>query len=537
MLLGAVLLSLIGLTACSPADLLGTGPKVGSELGGSFVEAVVGPVATLNPLFALDDNSRDLSGLVFEGLIGLDDNQQPVPNLAEGWTVSENDRRIYTVNLKVGINWADGSPLTADDVLFTYQLLSDPRYEQPDAQFWRGVQVERLTQYQVRFTLRSPSASFPLALRAGILPAHAFADHNPQAVAKDPHSTSRAFGTGPFMVESFQRDRVVLRRNPTARARAQLSQMTFVSYPSAADAANAVLTGRADAVGGLQPNQLAAFQQHSNITVYESRSYLLGALFFNVGPNAAPILQDLAVRRAISQAINRQKLIDEALNGHADPSPSAEPASLWAYAPEIAERYPYNPEQAAATLEAAGWKAAGPGQTRVRAGIPLRISLVVADTYPYDRLGQLIAQQLAPVGIQVDVESTNAAVLIGTYLRGKRFQMLLAVFDNGPDPDQYTLWHSGQKSDFSFGGSLPRQPLIDKDLEDGRFQIDRAARRLAYQNLQSDLADAVPAAFIYEPRYEYAVARRVEGVGLPGAVQSRDRFWTVTQWRIGTNRL
>jgi ABC-type transport system substrate-binding protein len=115
----------------------------------------------------------------------------------------------------------------------------------------------------------------------------------------------------------------------------------------------------------------------------------------------------------------------------------------------------------------------------------------------------------------------------------RQFQMALTVFDNGPDPDQYSLWHSGAPPDtFNLGGYLPHQPLIDKDLEDGRAASDRKARMAAYTDFQGLIADAAPAIFLVSPDYAYLVARRVHGVRTNPTIEPVDRLEFVASWYV-----
>ena len=127
----------------------------------------------------------------------------------------------------------------------------------------------------------------------------------------------------------------------------------------------------------------------------------------------------------------------------------------------------------------------------------------------------------------------SAAALVSKYLMPRQFQMALTVFDNGPDPDQYSLWHSGAPPDtFNLGGYLPHQALIDKDLEDGRAASDRKTRTAAYTDFQGLIADAAPAIFLVSPDYAYLVGRRVHGVRTNPTIEPVDRLEYVASWYV-----
>ena len=161
------------------------------------------------------------------------------------------------------------------------------------------------------------------------------------------------------------------------------------------------------------------------------------------------------------------------------------------------------------------------------------MTLVTSDEPPWGQVAQSVSSQLKRIGVDARVTVVSAAALVSKYVMPKQFQMALTVFDNGPDPDQYSLWHSGAPSDaFNLGGYLPRQALIDKDLEDGRAAPDRKTRKAAYADFQNLMADAAPAIFLVSPHYVYLVSTRVHGVRTNPVIEAVDRFQYVSAWSV-----
>ena len=504
--------------------------------GGQVTEAVVGSIGALNPLFVREENARDIDSLIYQGLTGIGPDQDVVGVLAKGWTVSP-DGLTYRFLLRDGIRWADGQPLTTDDVLFTYSVLQDPAYNEPGAAFWKQVQVA-LDGDAIKFTLKSPSASFPLALDVGIIPHHVFSGAaGPAAIASDPHSGPSAFGTGPFQVDSISRDRrtFTLRRNPNAASPPMLDRIVFRSYPTLTDATEGLLANQADALGGLQPPQLQAIATRPDLEVHSIRTYSFVAALFSLGSENAAVLEPAAVRQAIVQAVDRKAIVQEVLRGKGEVAPGPIPPSNWAYDPRVADRVAYDPKAAAAALDAAGWTVPAGGGIRVKGDRRLSLELVTADAYPYLQVAETMAAQARSAGVELKVTPVPASTLVSDRLVGRRFQMAVAAFDNGPDPDQFALWHSGQPaSDVNFGDTLPRQALIDKDLEDGRASTDRSRRRAAYVDFQNLLADAAAGVFVYQPDYLYAVARRVRGFKTNAVIEPVQRLEYVSNWYVMT---
>ena len=503
--------------------------------GGTVAEAIVGRPANLNPILAAEDDARDIDSLIYQGLTGIGRDQQPTAELASGWSVSP-DGLTYVFAIRKDVHWADGAPFTVDDVLFTFGLLQSADYTGPSGPFWRDVKIDSPAAWQVRFVLKAPSASFPAALRVGLIPRHVFADRSLTGVEADPHSSDLAFGTGPFRVRSISPDRltVTLTRNRYARPAPYLQTFVFRSYPTMTDAIAALVAGQVDLLGGLQPPQLDALVKRPDIAVRQVQTFMYAALLMNTDPAAGP-LSDPAVRSALQRAIDRHGIITQVLAGRAAVDLGPIPPSDWAYAKPPGPTG-YDTAAAAQALLAAGWVPDAKTGIRAKAGAQLRVTLDSANAYPYLQVADLVSKQLRKVGVQVDVQPVSASELVGRYLVGRHYQMALAAFDNGPDPDQWVLWHSAEPGDsLNFAFNLPHQALIDKDLEDGRAGHTAIARRTPYADFQALIWQASPALFLYEPDYLYAVASRVNGVQLNPVVQPVDRFSSVTRWYVSTS--
>jgi peptide/nickel transport system substrate-binding protein len=532
LLLAALLVA--GCSGGAPMLPISSGPMS----GGQVVEAVAGTTGPLNPLFEQEANEKDVDSLIYQGLTTVDANQQVVGLLARGWKVSD-DGLTYTFDLRSGVRWADGRPFTADDVMFTFNVLQSPTYQQATNQYWKDVQVERSGNLQVKFTLKAPSASFPLALRQGIIPEHVFAHVGIADMAADAHSASKAIGTGPFRVGSISRDRheVTLDRNPYANPQPYLDHVVFRTYPSLADSVDAVSRGEADSAADLDALGISALSKRQDLTIIQARTFSIAAIFFNLAPDSAVYFQPATVRQALAQAVDRQKIVHDVLESRADAAPGPIPPSDWAYARQSAEKLPYNAAQAAKTLQDAGWQLNMQTGVLSRAGKDFSVTLATTDAYPYKQVADAVSAQLRLIGVQVKVEPVPASVLVSKYLIGKQFQMALAAVDNGPDPDQYALWHSGAAADslnFATADRLPKQALIDKDLEDGRGTTDPAKRKASYADFQDLMADAAPAIFLFEPHYTYLTSRRVRGVHVNPVIEPVDRFQYVADWYVTT---
>ncbi|HEV2216900.1 MAG TPA: ABC transporter substrate-binding protein [Candidatus Dormibacteraeota bacterium] len=522
----------LAIGACQPIATL---PKPAK--GGTAIEALVGSPGPLNPLFEQDDATRDVDSVIYQGLTTVDANQQVVGLLASNWAISP-DHLTYTFTLRNGIKWADGEPFTVDDVLFTFSVLQDPEYDLPGSAFWRQLGVAQAGVNQVVFTLRAPSAAFPIALRIGIIAKHLFNGMAPPQISASAFSAARALGTGPFKVASIDSRGVTLDRNPYAVPQPYLDHLDMRTYPANNPQAAilAVRSGAADLVGGLEPEELNALENAGDVTVMDVRTYTNAFVSMNAEGEGKPYFGDVNVRRAIVQAINRDSVISEVLGGRAETDPTPIPAGDWAYADAGARKYPYDALAAAHALDSAGWTIPSGQQFRTnRSGLLFQVNLVVSDSFPNRQIADAVARQLAGVGIDVKVKAVPSPDLIQNYLVGHSYQMAMVVFDVGPDPDLYSLWHSGATAgslNFAYSHGWG---LIDKDLEDGRAAVDQPERLAAYTDFQLLIADQAPAIFLYSAHYDYAVSGRVRGVHLNRVIEPSDRFQYVTDWYVNTS--
>ena len=503
--------------------------------GGTAVEALVGQANVLNPLFETNESTRDVDALIYQGLTAVDAQQNVVGVLAHDWSVSP-DHMTYTVTIRDGVRWADGEPFTLDDVMFTYHVLQDLEYDQPGADVWRQVGIAAAGTRQVVFTLRAPDASFPLSLRVGIIPKHVFAGMAPSQIMASPYSGLRAFGTGPFRVASINQLAISLDRNPYADPQPYLDHLVLRTYPATdpQSAIRAVLTGAADLVGGIQPQEVDTLEGRTDLVVQESHMFTDSFVAMNSDGAGKPFFSDPKVRLALVQAIDRHKIVADVLAGRADVDPTPIPTANWAYSSVAANLHPFDPVAAAKALDAAGWVQSGSSKVRTNKGTPFKVTLVAANSYPNQQVAQDVASQLADIGVEVDVKAVGASQLLSDYVLTHNYQMALISIDLGSDPDVYSLWHSGiDPSALNFAYSRG-WGLIDKDLEDGRAAVDPPARLAAYIDFQMLMADAAPAIFLYASRYEYAISQRVHGVHTNKAIEPFERFQYVADWYVNT---
>ncbi len=503
--------------------------------GGRYTEGVVGQVQRVNPLFWQTDAEHDLVSLIFSGLTRVDAHGNVVADLAAGWTVMD-DGLTYVFVLREDARWHDGTPVTADDVVFTVRLVQDPAYDaQPAlAAFWRTVTVDRLDRRTVRFSLQEPLAAFPEYASLPLLPAHRLKGVAVSDLAQHPFNR-HPVGSGPFRLVELDAEHALLEAyDGYYGPQPYLRQIELRFYPNPSRLLTAYRDGEIQGIAGVPPDKLEAVAKLPALALYTATEARCVAVFLNLD---RPLFQDRRVRRALLFGLDRQALIDDVLRGQGVVADSPIPPGSWAYDPHVVHAG-YNPERARALLEEAGWSDGNGDGVREKETQPLRFELVTNDDPTRQALAEAIAKQWAAIGAQVGVRTLSVTALREEVLASRRFDAVLFGWDPAmADPDPYPLWHSSQIEGGQNIAGL-RDPEIDALLAEARRTLNGEERRRLYAAFQRRFAEEVPALLLYRPVYHYAVATNVWNVQVPQTIlQPSDRFATLPRWYMRTERV
>jgi len=291
------------------------------SLGGSYTEAVVGSPELINPLFAtLNDADRDIVRLVYSGLMRFNKSGVLVPDLAANVRVNDTNT-VYTFELRKDVVWHDEEPFTARDVEFTFDMIQDERVGSPLFASFQNVEVQVLDDFTVEFTLQESFAPFLQSLTIGILPEHIWSSIEPERFSLAQRNL-QPVGTGPFVFSRLTKDATgaiyeyeLKRFERYYRELAYISTFTFVYYPVYEGDIGAIRALREQSVDGLHfvPSDLRDQADRRHVRLYTLQLPQYTALFFN--PTRETSLVDGDVRHALSIAIDKDRLVREALQG------------------------------------------------------------------------------------------------------------------------------------------------------------------------------------------------------------------------------
>jgi peptide/nickel transport system substrate-binding protein len=532
-----------------------------------YVEGVLGSAASVSPFSARTPAERMMVALVFRGLVRLGPDDSVIGDLAERWEVDPTGA-TWTFHLRPGLVWHDGQPLTADDVLFTIQALSDPTYEGPGAESWREVTPSAPDPSTVVLSLATPLGGFLEAATQPIAPRHLLGDIAPLDLPDDPFGR-RPVGSGPFRLTILDARHALLTPAvadviepdegvpdagtpvptdslgtpaPTVPGGVPLPYLDGIElrfFDDSGALTTAWAAGQLDGASGLVPADADALAATPGAHVLSYPTTTLLSVTLNLRP-AHPELRDIGVRRALLAAIDRDAIVRSIFAGGATRADSLIPPTSWAFDAATSAPVAFDPEAARAGLTAAGWKEAdgggwiAKGQTEALA-IELLGSEESANPTSY-AVAEAIAADWRAIGLTVVHTPVTGAALVGDHLRTGEFAAAVIGMGIGLDPDLYPLLASSQvtASGSNFAGL--QNPTLDGLLIAARAPGTVEARKAAYVALQAQLASGVyllPIAF----RDEVVVVRdeldgpQVRPIGSPG-----DRFWDVLTWRLADDR-
>ena len=525
--------------------------------GGTFTEGVSSQVLFINPVIPGTLADRDLVALTYAGLMRYNAKGEPTPDLAEGYAIGEFGK-VVEFTLKDDMRWPDGEKVTAQDVVFTVELVQNPAVRSPFFTQWLGVKAEVADEHIVRFTLPAPFAPFLHSTTLGILPKHLWQDIEPENISLS-ELNLKPVGLGPYRLVQFERTRegqfvsFTLERNDASPRKSFIDRVVLRMFDTPENALQAFARQELDAVSGIPESLLKEAVLAPGATVVRAPMPRIFAVYFNQTLSKA--LTDQIVRKALAHATNKRELL-ETLGGQeaGEILEGPLPRELKGFTTDVPV-YDYAPEHSRNILEAAGWtfpkttddnnnsndqskenptppirqKGAEP------AVIELRLTITTAER-ELEAIAQKLAEQWNAVGARVDVQALPAAEFRNA-IQQRSYTALLVGIDLFPDPDMFTLFHSSQKFDPGRNLALYDNDNVDDLLIEGRKLQDPAMREGIAKLVQQLIMEDIPALFLWSERFGYVVDSHVKGLTIEFLPASQHRFATIDEWYVVTKRV
>lgn len=499
--------------------------------GGEYTEGLVGQPTTLNPLIVgSNDIDRDMIELLFADL----------SELAENIKV-ENDNKTWTVTLKPKLSWSDGKPLTTSDILFTIEAIQNPDAQSSAFITWQGVVAERLSEREIRFSLKNPYAFFSDNIkRLKIVPRHIFGNIPPSNLRLSNYNLE-PIGSGPYKFNYYDKrkdgfiTKYKLEVNENyAGQRPLIAKFNVLFFSDEKSAINAFNMKEIDGLGGLDPKKLQELKLgHKIFSINMPRYY---AIFFNQSTHQG--LKEKTVRKALSDTVDRDLLIKEIFDNQALTINGPVPSFIGGYAPEQNAATSTNWEAISQALEKAGWKLNEENireKTISRNKIRLEFNISVPQVDFLIKTVELIKNDWGKIGVKLNpiimtVSDINDAIKTRNYS--------LIIFGNTlrGNADAFSFWHSSERFYPGLNLSIYSDKTADGLLETIRQESDEETRNTKLAKLQNIIRGDYPAVFLFSPNYLYATPRQLGGFKSRLLVTPSDRFNDINEWYLKTSR-
>ncbi|BAQ10320.1 peptide/opine/nickel uptake ABC transporter substrate-binding protein [Bacillus sp. OxB-1] len=489
----------------------------GETVKKQLVYGMESEIDKVNPIL---DESQEIDTLLYRGLTKPNEQNEVTPDLAESWSVSE-DQLTYTFQLRKDAVWQDGESVKPEDVVFTLEKILDPSTNTPIAgEFSEIAKVETTGDHEVRITLHKPYPPLLDKLKVGIVPKHVLDGEN----LNETEYNRNPIGNGPFKLKEWKSDgTIILERNTRYYGQTpKLDEVVFKAIPDANTRLVQLKAGEID-LAHLSPAQLKAVKESDSFTLHELETADYRAILFNLDLD---IFQDPKVRQAISLAVDREALVEGVLleKGEAAYGPLQK---SWVANPRTDLTGP-DYKQAQELLENAGWKKNEDGILE-KDGKRFEFELVAPAQDPVRvALVNVVSQQLKRIGILAEPKPVDQNAV-----RYDGEEALLIGWGSEYDPDDHTyrLFHSSEIGDGRYNFGKYRNLEVDRLLTAARTATDPEERKELYVRFQKELTQDPPYTFLVYLKALYGVNNEVTGIST--RILGHHGFgvlWNIEEW-------
>lgn len=514
--------------------------------GGSLTEGLIGSAQFINPLLELSDSDRDLTYLIYSGLMRATASGDLIPDLAESYTVSD-DGLTYTFKLKDDAYFHDGVKVTADDIKYTVQMAQDATLRSPKRNSWIGVEVEKISETEIAFNLKQPYSPFLENTTLGILPKHIWGGATANQFALSLYNIEPV-GSGPYKVNKISRDNLGI---PTSYELKSFKDYTlgepfitnikFNFYLNEKALADAYLANGIDSTNSLSPQNLDLLKDKREINAEKISLPRVFGVFFN--QNQAKIFLNKEVRTALNMTVDKDRIVSEVLNGYGKKIDGPLPNGIIPESNQTETIYNKTEaiEQAKTILLKAGWKfnevnSVWEKKISKTETQKLAFSISTSNTTDLKKVADILKEDWALLGIQVEIQTFDPSDLNQSVIAQRKYDALLFGEIISRSLDLFAFWHSSQRNT-GYNVAMYTNSKADKLLEDARQITDKTARLKKYALFEIEIKNDIPAIFIYSPEFIYILPKEIQGFK-SGLINNRsERFEEVYKWYIQTNRI
>ncbi len=513
--------------------------------GGILREGIIGTRHFINPVLASTNVDKDMTALVYSGLLRRDADGNLGEDLAESFSVSE-DGLEYTFTISQKAVFHDEQPVTADDVIFTIEKIQNGLIRSPENANWDGIESIKVDEKTVVFRLEEAYTPFIHNTTIGILPAHLWADIPNEQFAFT-ELNRKPVGSGPYRFErietketTFYEKHIFKSFSQFSLGNPQISEIHIFLYTDEDNLLNDLLKGRIDAAYSLSSEKNRLLEKQG-LKIHTTGLPRLFGLFFNQDRQA--LFLENQVREALSIVVDREKILQEVLFGFGQTLNGPLPLSAIRFEPDVQKNEPANSNhltnRAEEILKSAGWTKNEEGLLEKQTNEEkqtLSFTVATANVQELVNVANFLKKTYDALGIETKIEIYETSDLAQNIIRKRDFDAVLFGMVIGQDADLYPFWHSSQRLDPGLNISGYANIKTDSLLEEMRATSDLNEWSEKYQAFEKIILEENPAVFLYAPDFTYVVSNRLVQVNLGDMDIPADRFACIHVWTANTER-
>lgn len=503
---------------------------------GNITEGIIGSPRFINPLLAVSEADWDLTSLIYSGLMKVNEEGNLIPDLAESYQISE-DGREYLFKLKPDLKWHDNKPLTTSDIEFTIKKIQDPLTKSPRRSSWEGVEVRRVDDLTIIFTLKQPFANFIENTTLGIIPQHLWSDISADNFPFSDLNTN-PIGSGPYEIKKIKKDSsgIPLYYDLKPFRNYSLGQpfltIQIRLYPNEISLIEAYQKKEINSLSAITPKTLAEINnQESKVNLAILPRVF--ALFFN--QNQASILSNKEIRNALDLSINKENLINQSLSGYGLPLDKPfinKDMNIKTTEPNAINRI----TEAENILNKAGWQKDEDGWMKKEDDF-IELNIATSDVPELKQIAEIVSDTWNNLGIKTSISIFDTSNLNQTVIRPRKYDVLLFGTIIGREQDLYPFWHSSQRLDPGLNIASYANITVDSILQELRTEIDKQTKMEKTKEVAEIISQDKPASFLYSPYFIYLTPKNLINVKFNILNHNSERFSNVHNWYINTEKV
>ena len=519
--------------------------------GGQLKEGIIGSPRFINPILAISDADRDMTSLVYSGLMKSSPEGNLVPDLAESYEVSE-DGLVYKFKLKDNAYFHNGEKVTTDDIEFTINKTQDSALKSPKRPNWDGVTVKKINDREIEFILKQPYSPFLENATLGILPKKIWMNFDSDQFSFS-LSNIEPIGSGPYKIKNLKKDSYGI---PTyyvlASFNKYVSDMPYIKkllinfYQNEKSLMDALKRHEIESVNAISSDNAELLKKESGLKIIKEPLPRIFGIFFN--QSQATVLANKEIREALNEAVDKKKIVTEVLNGYGIEINSPIPSDLMKNKADKENESvdkkndgDLKIEKILTRLQDSGWKMNEEEKVLEKKTKSetqqLRFSISTSNIPELKKVAEIVKEEWEKLGAQIEVKVFESGDLNQNVIRPRKYDSLLFGEIVGRDLDLFAFWHSSQRKDPGLNIALYANSKADKLLEDARKIENKNERMEKYEQFEVEIAKDFPAIFLYYPDFIYVIPEKIKGYSASQIITPADRFLNVNKWYIETEKV